>query len=231
MSKNASNNIFILLLGIITTIITAFILGALGVNSFIATIIGIVVGIGLYSTYLKRQGLGSSKKKTDLKPVTDKREVFYKSKGLSDEDITFFRKTMNTAKSQILQIEKNVNATGKLRAITNRHNTLHLIKVLFKDIVNEPDRLHEIDDFLYTDLPSLAALTKKYVTINNHEAKSKETFDVLDKSAKIIDNVCQEIADDYMNFRSIDITKLADEVDLAKMRLKRDGSSIEEDEI
>lgn len=231
MSKNASNNIFILLLGIITTIITAFILGALGVNSFIATIIGIVVGIGLYSTYLKRQGLGSSKKKTDLKPVTDKREVFYKSKGLSDEDITFFRKTMNTAKSQILQIEKNVNATGKLRAITNRHNTLHLIKVLFKDIVNEPDRLHEIDDFLYTDLPSLAALTKKYVTISNHEAKSKETFDVLDKSAKIIDNVCQEIADDYMNFRSIDITKLADEVDLAKMRLKRDGSSIEEDEI
>lgn len=231
MSKNTSNNIFILLLGIITTIITVFILGALGVNSFIATIIGIVVGIGLYSTYLKRQGLGSSKKKTDLKPVTDKREVFYKSKGLSDEDIAFFRKTMNTAKSQILQIEKNVNATGKLRAITNRHNTLHLIKVLFKDIVNEPDRLHEIDDFLYTDLPSLAALTKKYVTINNHEAKSKETFDVLDKSAKIIDNVCQEIADDYMNFRSIDITKLADEVDLAKMRLKRDGSSIEEDEI
>lgn len=229
MNRNTSNHVFILLLAFITTIIVTFILNALGVNTFIALIIGSTIGIILYSTYLKRQGLGE--KKTDLKPVTDKRESFYKSKGLSDEDIVFFRKTMNTAKNQIMQIEANINSTGKLRAIANRHNTLHLIKVLFKDIVNEPERLHDIDEFLYINLPSLADLTDKYVTINKHEAKSKETFDILDKSAQIIENICQEISDDYMNFRSVDITKLADEVDLAKMRLKRDGSSIEEDEI
>src|SRR5699024_8186706 len=101
------------------------------------------------------------------------------SKGLSEEDITFFRETMNNAKEQILQIEENINQAGKLKAIANRNNTLNLIKVLFKDIVNEPDRLHEVDQFLYVHLPSLAELTSKYVQINQHQAKSKQTFDVL----------------------------------------------------
>ncbi len=121
--------------------------------------------------------------------------------------------------------------TGKLRAIANRNNTLHLIKVLFKDIVNEPERLHEVDQFLYVHLPSLADLTDKYVTINQHQAKSKQTFDVLEKSAQTIDDVCEQIAGDYMKFRSTDISDLADEVELAKRRLNREGSSIEDDEI
>ncbi len=78
---------------------------------------------------------------------------------------------MNNAKGQILQIEENINQVGKLRAIANRNNTLNLIKVLFKDIVNEPERLHEVDQFLYVHLPSLAELTSKYVQINQHQAK------------------------------------------------------------
>ena len=124
-----------------------------------------------------------------------------------------------------------MNSTGKLRAIANRNNTLHLIKVMFKDIVNEPERLHEVNEFLYVHLPSLADLTDKYVSIDQHQAKSKETFDILEKSATTIDNLCQQISEDYIAFRSVDISKLADEVELAKRRLDREGSSIEEDEL
>lgn len=230
MKKKTSNNLFILLLTVITILIVVFLLGILNINRTFSIIVGVIVGVGLYSFYLKKQG-PSKKDKKDLKPVSDEREKFYQSRGLSDEDIKFFRETMNSAKNQILQIEENMSRTGKLRAIANRNNTLHLIKVLFKDIVNEPERLHEVDQFLYVHLPSLADLTDKYVTINQHQAKSKQTFDVLEKSAQTIDDLCEQIAKDYVSFRSTDINDLADEVELAKHRLNREGSSIEEDEI
>ena len=231
MNKKTSNNLFILLLAGITIVVVVFLLGALNVNRTLSIIIGVIIGAGLYATYLKRQGPPKKKKEQDLKPVSNEREKFYRSRGLSNEDIDFFRKTMNNAKKQILQIEENMTNTGKLRAIANRNNTLHLIKVLFKDIVDEPERLHEVDQFLYVHLPSLADLTDKYVTINQHQAKSKQTFDVLEKSAQTIDDVCEQIAEDYVKFRSTDISDLADEVELAKHRLNREGSSIEDDEI
>lgn len=229
MKKETSNRLFILMLTIITVIFIFGILGTLNIDSPISAIIGIAVGFGLYSIFLKRQG--TTKKKKDLRPVSDKRETFYKSKGLSDEDITFFRDTMNNAKKQILQVERNMNNAGKLKAIANRNDTLHLIKVMFKDIVNEPDRLHEVDQFLYIHLPSLADLTEKYVTINQHQAKRKQTFDVLEKSAGTIDEMCQQIAEDYIKFRSADISDLTNEVELAKRRLGRDKTSIENEEI
>ncbi len=229
MKKETSNKLFILILTIITAVFVFGILGVLNVDSRFAAIFGIVVGFGLYAIFLKRQG--TPKKKKDLRPVSDKREAFYKSQGLSDEDITFFRDTMNNAKKQILQVERNMNSAGKMKAIANRNNTLHLIKVLFKDIVNEPGRLHEVDQFLYIHLPSLADLTEKYVTINQHQAKSKQTFDVLEKSAATIDDMCQQIAEDYIKFRSADISDLTNEVELAKRRLNRDSTSIENEEI
>jgi len=229
MKKKTSNNLFILFLAFITAVVVVFLLSFLGIDGFLSISVGVLVAAGLYLTFLKRQQPG--RKKTDLKPVSTEREKFYRSRGLSDEDIKFFRETMNKAKNQILKIESNMNSTGKLRAIAHRNNTIHLIKVLFKDIVNEPERLHEVDQFLYVHLPSLAELTEKYVTINQHQAKSKQTFDILEKSARTIDDMCEQIADDYVTFRSTDISDLADEVELAKHRLDREGSDIEQDEI
>ena len=229
MNKRTSNNLFILLLAVITMIVVGFILSAIGINSLFSFIVGLIVGIVLYTKFMQKQRPAPAR--TDLKDVSSEREKIYKSRGLSDEDITFFRDTMNKAKNQIIEVEDNMESTGKLRAIANRNNTIQLIKVLFKDIVNEPERLHEIDQFLYVHLPSLADLSNKYVRINEHQAKSKQTFDILEKSALTIDEMCKQITDDYMKFRETDINQMADEVEFAKRRLNREGSSIIEDEI
>ena len=231
MTKKTSNNIVILFLAIFTVFVVVALLGSFNVSRFPSIIIGILIGFGLYSTYLRRQAPPKKVDQTELTPISKEREKFYLSRGLSEEDIKFFRETMNNAKTQILQVEANIKQVGKLRAIANRNNTLNLIKVLFKDIVNEPERLHEVDQFLYVHLPSLTELTGKYVQINQHQAKSKQTFDVLEKSAQTIDNICQQISEDYVEFRSTDIEDLADEMDLAKRRLDREGSNIEEDEL
>lgn len=231
MKKKTSNNVVIFLLALFTVGVVVSLLIAININELLALIVGIMSGFGLYASYLKQNKVVSKKRVKDLKPVSSNRNKLYKSKGLSDEDIKFFRETMNNSKIQILELEENINQVGKIRAITNRHDTLNLIKILFKDIVNEPDRLHEVDQFLYVHLPSLTELTNKYVQINQHKAKSKQTFEVLENSSKTIDEMCQQISDDYLHFRSKDIKDLANEVKLARKRLNREDSNIQDDEI
>lgn len=231
MKKINSNNFILFLLTLFTIGVITFVLIAMNVNSGFALIIGILSGFILYSNYLRKNKESSNQRTNKLKAVSEERKKLYKEKNLSDEDIKFFRQTMNNAKFQILKLEKNIEKVGKLRAITNRHDTLNLTKILFKDIVKEPDRLHEVDQFLYVHLPSLVELTTKYVQINQHQAKSKQTFDVLKKSAETINDMCKQISDDYLHFKSKDIKDLTNEINLAQKRLDREGNNIQKDEI
>lgn len=231
MNKNLFKKRIAFLFSLFVGLFLMFLLIEMNINRLISLIFASFIGFNLYSIYLKNGSISKSKKKNSLEKVSEKRKQLYYSKGLSDEDIKFFRETMNHAKNQILKLEENIKQSGKLKAITNRHDSLNLIKMLFKDIVNEPDRLHEVDQFLYVHLPSLTELTSKYLQISQHEVKSKQTFEVLEKSAKTIDKMCKQISDDYLLFRSKDIKDLRNEVSLAKKRLNKEGKNIENDDI
>lgn len=230
-TKKTSNKRISFLLALFTALVVASLLIAININEILALIIAISTGLVLYLNYLKQNTTKKKKDKHKLNEVSAERKTLYQSKGLSDEDIQFFRETMNQAKIQILELEHNIQQASKLQAISNRHDTLNLVKIFFKDIVNEPNRLHEVDQFLYVHLPSLTELTNKYVQISQHQAKSKQTFEVLEKSAETIDKMCQQISKDYLTFRSKDIKDLSNEIELAKKRLSREGLSIQNDEI
>lgn len=157
-----------------------------------------------------------------LPKLTRQKEDFYKSKGLSNEDISFFRQTMLNAKNHILEIEAGFNGNSKLRAIEKRNNTLEISKTLFNDIVKEPQRLHKVNQFLYVHLPSLSDLIQKHNRIDNHKAKSKATYDILTKSAKTIDELSQEITNDYLEFKDADLSSLDTSVDVTKQTMNQD---------
>lgn len=165
------------------------------------------------------------KKQHKLGRLSSEKEAFYKSNGMTKEEIAFFRQTMHTAKLQILNLESNMTSVSKLKAIEKRNNTLHLAKSLFKEIANDPKSLHEVDKFLYVHLPSLTDLTNKYIEINEHEVKNKSTFDVLDESATTIDEMCRLIAVDYVSFKSEDFDDMTLEVELAKKAIERDNGT------
>lgn len=122
MKKNTSNNLVMLLLALFTVVVVVVLLEVLNIGRNFSIIIGVVVGFGLYSRYMSQQP-SNKKSKKKLQAVSKEREKFYLSRGLSEEDIVFFRETMNGTKDQILQVESNVNKVGKLRAIANRNNT------------------------------------------------------------------------------------------------------------
>ncbi|WP_208558857.1 5-bromo-4-chloroindolyl phosphate hydrolysis family protein [Marinilactibacillus kalidii] len=225
MNNNRLADILIYLLTCITIIFLFSFLVAFNFPFIPSVLLSISLGVLLLYMRGKKSRPADKKK---LPKLSSEKEAFYTSKGLEKEDIQYFRQTMQNAKHQIRTIEKNMLATGKLKAIENRNNTIHLTKSLFREIIKEPNRLHEVDQFLYVHLPSLADLSGKYNEINNHQAKSKATYDMLDKSAQTLDKMCQQIAEDYVEFKSDDIVDMEVEVELAKRSLEKDNS-FEED--
>ncbi|MGX7419462.1 5-bromo-4-chloroindolyl phosphate hydrolysis family protein [Carnobacterium gallinarum] len=186
------------------------------------------LGTVLYFLIGKRK---QEKKKAAKQQISDDlHRITQSQEGMSKEETQFFRETMNTAKNQILILEKNMHQVTKLKTIESRNNTIQLTKALFKEITNEPRRLHQVDKFLYSHLPSLVDLTEKYIEISNHEVKNKTTFEVLDKSASTIDEMCQLIAVDYASFKAEDLENMDLEIELAKQAIERDNESNENTE-
>ena len=86
-------------------------------------------------------------------------------------------------KNEINQLQMNMQQTAKLKAIDLRHDPVKAAKALFKELVKEPNRLHEASQFLYTHLPNLVDLTNKYNEINDHEIKTNRPMKTRRKRA------------------------------------------------
>ncbi|MGM0125252.1 hypothetical protein IGI37_002650 [Enterococcus sp. AZ194] len=176
----------------------------------------IFIGLLIFN---KRKG----KSEESLPVLTREKEAHYEELGMTDREVDLFRNTMNHTKQQIVQLQENMSGTAKLKAIDLRQNTVKASKALFKELTKDPTKLHSASHFLYTHLPNMVDLTNKYIEINNHELKNKQTYEKLEESAQIIDQVAALIAQDYQKFVEEDLEDLDIELTVAKQSLKRDN--------
>ena len=181
-----------------------------------------VLGLLLIGVVLVLWGLFGSRRKKgkqeEIPALTNELETHYEKSGMTANEISFFRQTMNQTKNEINQLQMNMQQTAKLKAIDLRHDPVKAAKALFKELVKEPNRLHEASQFLYTHLPNLVDLTNKY-----NEIKNKQTYEKLEESAQIIDQLSALIAQDYQKFVAEDLDDIDVEISVAKQSLKRDN--------
>lgn len=167
----------------------------------------------------------NKKESKKIPTVTKEKQEHYIKLGMTEKEIIFFRDTMNQTKQQIIQLQKNMNLSTKLKTINLRNDTLKVTKVLFKELVKEPQKIHSANHFLYTHLPNLVDLTTKYLEIDSHEVKTKQTYEKLEESAQIIDQVAKLIVKDYEEFISDDLNDLDLEISVAKNSIKVDNKA------
>lgn len=154
--------------------------------------------------------------------LSKEREDHYLETGMSKREIDVFRETMSQTKEAIDQLQQNMTQNARLKAVDLRHNSVRAAKALFKELVKEPQKLAFASHFLYTHLPNLVDLTDKYLEISAHEIKSKETYDKMEESLLVIDQLAALIAKDYQNFVSDDFEELDVELSLAKQSIQRE---------
>lgn len=188
----------------------------------------IIIGIACFIVYrISSKRTASAKYNKNSKPTAEK-EAHYKEQGMTDQEITFFRDTMKTAKKQILEIEKNTTKSAKLKAIDLRNNTLRAAKAIFKELVKEPRKLHQANEFLYNHLPNLKNLTERYLEIDSHEIKNKQTYETLDKSAAAIDELSKLIVSDYTDLTADDLEDMEVEISIAQQSIERTKTKLDD---
>lgn len=216
--KNKKNKSRLIIGSILALIFISIMVGDGGGIGFVLFVLGAVL------LFFGLRTKGNAKPQETLPSLTKKREEAYLANGMTPREIDIFRETLNQTKQQINQLQKNIQNNARLKAIDLRHDTLRAAKALFKELVKEPTRLHEASHFLYTHLPNLVDLTDKYIEINNHEVKSRETYDKMEESIQIIDQLAALITSDYQRFVADDLDDLDVELSIAKQSLKRDNN-------
>ncbi|AQP54438.1 hypothetical protein BW732_09495 [Vagococcus penaei] len=190
------------------------IVGGLFSLAFFISAIWLVVN---WSKKRRRRRLEQQK----LPSLSRNKEEHYSEIGMSDSEIKFFRQTMAETKEQIVTLEKNMTDVTKLRTIDLKYQTVKASKAVFKELVKKPQKLHQANDFLYTHLPNIVELTNRYVEINNHDIKNKQTYDALTKCVGTIESMSTLIVDDYNNLVKDDLEDLDLEIKLAQQNAER----------
>jgi len=149
---------------------------------------------------------------------------YYQSLGMTDSEIELFRSTMDKAQRDIKIWENNAKKSAKLKAIDMRTEGIKAAKSLFQELVRTPKRLSMANEFLNEHLDSINDLTTKYLTIDNHAIKSKETIKTLQNSIEVIEQVSLQIVKDYTNFVAEDIADMNADLALAKAKIQKKES-------
>ncbi|MBO0429373.1 5-bromo-4-chloroindolyl phosphate hydrolysis family protein [Vagococcus fluvialis] len=222
--KKTNNSKLYRLLGVIVILIPLIFI--FNQSSFINTLLSAALFFAIFFAVLRLIKLIFGKNKNQdidkMPELTKEKEAHYSEFGMNDKEIVFFRETMADAKKQITTLDNNMQEVAKLKAINLRYDTLKASRAMFKEIVKEPNKLHQADRFLYNHLPNVVELTSKYIEINNHELKTKDTFDALNQCAAAIEEVSQLIVKDYADFVKDDLDDLDVEISIAQQNVDRE---------
>lgn len=145
----------------------------------------------------------------------------YHDAGLSDEDIQYFRQEMSVLRDLIIQLEDEMNQAAKLKAVNVRHNTVDVAQKFFQAIVKDPTRIVNASNTIYRTIPSLADLTAKYNEINHHIAKTKQTYLLLERTVQTIEELSEQLTEEYLTFHQAIIDNLDDEIKFAEKNIHR----------
>lgn len=176
---------------------------------------------GIKRWWDKRQQAKQADVSVNMPPLRQDLTQHYHEAGLDDQQIKFFRETMNTARVQIETLEQQMNQVAKLKAINLKTQAVKAAQGIFKELVKEPQKLHRADGFLYNHLPNLVDLTEKYITINAHDIKTANTYEALQKSAEVIEQVSSLVVKDFEQLVAEDLAEMDVEVSLAEQQLAR----------
>lgn len=190
-------------------------IGALSARLWMSVFVGIVFAAARFIGELSRPKPPAPKSK----PLSQTMASHYQEAGLSGDDVKVFRDTMDQASDQIRQIEDIANKQPKLKAIIGSTDLVDVLHAYFKAIVQNPKQMGAAGHFLYEQLPNLLRIMQKYDTIDHHEVKTPDTYDVLTSAANTVSDLANAIRAGYAAFVEVDIDNLEADLALAKKQM------------
>ncbi|MCZ0717699.1 5-bromo-4-chloroindolyl phosphate hydrolysis family protein [Aerococcus kribbianus] len=135
------------------------------------------------------------------KPTLDNNKLtHYRSHGLSDHDINFFRQEMQKTTQSIHQIMTEVNQDRHLKMLFSRHNGIALLQNFCQALIQQPERLSDASTYIYKDLPDLRAELIHYHQIDSKTMSYYDCVIAKRQSKQRINQYLSDIAEAYNYF-------------------------------
>lgn len=124
-------------------------------------------------------------------------KIYQQENKLTSDELLLFKETMAVVKKQILFLESAESKSKALLAIEKKEKGVASAKLIFKELMKEPQAMTELEQFLYRKLPSLVEASEKLVEIQESKLSTSE----IEKSKKVIldtiSSISASITDDY----------------------------------
>lgn len=148
----------------------------------------------------------------------------FESSNLNKNDMRYLLKVASEVEEQIDEIVEISSSNTKLRDIlhSKSNNRLMAINSTLESLLNEPERLHELSDFINIYIPNLLEIVKTYEKVDSHFFKDEKAFEVLSESETTIIKICDNIEKEYIEFKRKDVDKLQSHINYTKRKFDRD---------
>lgn len=152
-------------------------------------------------------------------------EEVFKASNLSKDDMRYLLKVVNEVEEQLDEIVKVTSSNTNLKEIlhSNSSNKLNVINSTLESLLNEPERLNELGNFINVYIPNLLEIVETYNKVDSHFFKDEKGLEVLSESEATIIEICEKIEREYIDFRRKDIDKLQSHIDYTRKRFDRDN--------
>lgn len=129
-------------------------------------------------------------------------------KNLNEQDMKVFSEVTEQLRLDIQAIKKSMTKSKDIQDIMNDTGGNKALDVMFTSIHNEPERLTDISDFAYTNVPYLSKLIELHVETENQAFKNERSNTLLNQSKETITTLANEIVNDYLQYKNKDLDEL-----------------------
>ncbi|MGX7238701.1 hypothetical protein RV11_GL001399 [Enterococcus phoeniculicola] len=117
--------------------------------------------------------------------------------GLTDSELNLFKDTLGEAKALILRWEEANKGMKELTIVEAQESGLKSSKEIFQELMEHPQKIHQLNEFLYTKLPGVVEASERVRQIREASLSTKEIEASVKSMVQTISVISASITDDY----------------------------------
>lgn len=145
---------------------------------------------------------------------------FLKKNQLTRKEYRYIKKNLDEAKLKINRLNKSVFQIREIPSFKQRIDVVRISRRIYKLTKKEPKRFYKAEQFYFSHLDSVVALTDKYALLSTQPKKTSELELSLKETRHTLNELTQAVEHDLYEILSDDIDHLNFEVDVAKYSIK-----------
>lgn len=178
----------------------------------------IVISAKIYFD-IKGELLSEGVYEVNSEPVPIKSEVIVSGKqepSLSPRDLDIFTNEMNELNDFLKSINKAIESSEDIKSVLLKKDRLLAIQSWKHSIEKEPERLIEVNDFIYKQVPKLSELINLYSEISQRDLICEESIIVLKEALDAITIVADDIKESYFEYNKRELIRLKSSIKQVK---------------